>query len=527
MMFLIDKLYRSLEQASSILVYGAGIYANEIYPTLKKMGLKKKINSFVVTEKTHGQNNIDGITINSIFDIEVDNPEYATVLVAVSEKYHQEITSTLASLGFENVALLTDYIINEDDLKCLPDELFYQCIQENSIWDEVNSIKEFHQKIRKTNRQNKDNNLIVYITGNLNARSVKIIGALRRKGLEVIVLGCKISGISKLFEDELLSYNVNYIKSTKIEEVFFLAASYNPLVYFCEPTWGNCRWIEAMIQKKGVFGKIILAIYDVLNDAYTGMRSWQYESEKFCLENADGIVWRYFSKEYLEREKGFIYKGKSIQFLDYCKGYDLPEKMDSNNRLKICFVCGALDYFIREPVQTGYARRAMLSEIMGIIGEREDCEFHVFTGKKTGKEICDEIEKQYSNFKIFYETHHKDLIQKISKYDYGAFFSVKGKTIPAMMTIDNLYFGSVEINSVTNRYFDYIDAGLPVIATFPNKLCDFLDEYGAIVKMDLSNLDIDYLKENKKKYKENVYQAKEKLLIDHQIQRLIDFFAEI
>ena len=65
------------------------------------------------------------------------------------------------------------------------------------------------------------------------------------------------------------------------------------------------------------------------------------------------------------------------------------------------------------------------------------------------------------------------------------------KKIPEQESIDNVYYGSTYINSISNRYLDYLDAGIPIIGTHPRKQCKYLEEYGVIVQMDLSNLNID------------------------------------
>lgn len=96
-----------------------------------------------------------------------------------------------------------------------------------------------------------------------------------------------------------------------------------------------------------------------------------------------------------------------------------------------------------------------------------------------------------------------------------------------MLTIDDTYYGSAYINSVSNRFFDYLDANIPIIATRPKKLCDYFESFRVIVKMDISNINIEYLKKHRILYKENVKKAKKEFLIDNQIYKLINFFNEL
>ena len=68
---------------------------------------------------------------------------------------------------------------------------------------------------------------------------------------------------------------------------------------------------------------------------------------------------------------------------------------------------------------------------------------------------------------------------------------------------------------------------MPVITTWSSKMWEYLSPYKIVIKMDLSNLDIDYLKKNRNYYKQEVRKAQKELDINNQIIRLIHFFKEI
>ncbi len=375
-----------------------------------------------------------------------------------------------------------------------------------------------------------DKKSIVFITGNPGPRSVKIIGALIRKGYQVIILeyGTKHSS----WMGELQEYQMEYFYYDSIEELLYMAMQYEPMVYYFEPIWGDCSVAEIMLKHRKVFGKLVIALYDVLNDGYVRGGWFPKKMERYCLENADGIVWRWFSKEFLEEKKGFVYKGKSIQFLDYCIGNLEKEKVEEGTQLKLCYVGGKIDVFLDRfgKQNNGYIRMAGIKNILEAIGDREDCVFHFFSGRECStenKEICKTLEKQYPNFKVFYDTPYGELLERIVEYDYGCFWHTGGKPVPMLKDDEEGHYGSTYMNSMTNKFFDYLDAGLPIIATRPLKLCKFLEKYGVVVKMDTSNIDIDYLKEHKLTYRKRVEKAREELSIDNQIQRLINFFEEI
>ncbi len=537
MHILMDKLYRELVKAHKIFIYGAGGYANMIYPLLKKAGLHDRISSFVVSD-LYSIDNIDGIEIKPVHKIDWQI-EDSIVLVAVSEDYENEIIQTLHEYQTGRILKLTDYVVSEDKLKSCSDEQFLDWIIEGHVWRAINSLEQYSmqknqilEKLEERNDRIIDKKTIIYITEFLKPRTIKIIRALTKKNFNVIVL-LRTYFLENLVMGDLLALNVKVIPCDDSMAIYAKAIQYKPLVYFYEPEWGNCIWTEIMIKHKNIFGKIVFSSYDVLNDGYVQITENKKLSERFCLENADGVVWRWFSKEFLEKEKKFVYKGKSIQFLDYCNKYDYKKRESQDAVLKLCCVGGNLIEVINEERcrnEGEYIEYARFDTIMRAIGKRQDCIFHLYTGMHTKniheEKLC-ELEKEYPNFKIFYGIKHSELIGRIEEYDYGCLWYTEGKDVPELSSVDGYIWGSTLANATTNKYFDYLEAGIPVIAIRPKKLCDYLNELGVLVKMRITDLNIDYLKENKKKYKENVEKARAQILIDNQINRLIDFFEEL
>lgn len=536
MHILMDKLYQSLRKYSGILIYGAGIYAKMVYPLLKEAGLGSRIRGFIVTEKLNAMDFIDGIQIIAIDELNVSSLNDTVILIAVSEKYCQEIFDKLGYIQFFQVLLLIDFILSDNDLREMSDDCLLGYIKEYSTWKRQILIqkngRDSEGECKKRETLDIDGKMIVFITGSIQPRTVKIIRALIRKGYKVTVLDYSDPNIKNdVAKSELLECNIVFFQCSIIMDLFYMAMKYKPLVYYFEPRWGDCSWGDIMIRHKELFGKIVISLYDILNDSYVQATDFQKKTERYCLENANGIVWRYFSKGYLEKEEGFIYRGKSIHFLDYCGGYHIAPYNNQSKSLKLCFVCGALDLILDENTKNSgkYVEEAKLINILEAIRKQEDCIFHIFSGRGSEKdiEVCNLFEEQYPWFKVFYGTKHNELIQKISEYDYGCFLYTDGEEIPDKMTVNGKYYGSAYINSISNRFFDYIDAGLPVIATRPVKLCEYFEKLGIIVKMNISNLDVNYLKAKKTVYRENVKKAQKELLVDNQISRLIDFFHEL
>lgn len=537
MKILMNSLYSVINDFSQIEIYGTGNYARAVYPKLKKAGLKNKIHSFIVTNMDV-DNDIDGIPIRSVNVISPFERESCLVLIATSKVYENEIAQTLQRLNFSNILKLTDYMMSDNEfnemLKEQTDEQFAESLIDEYLWNNINAVDEFAKQkkaikdcIAQRTEKEINRKQIVFISGNLTPRSKKIIAALIKKNFNIVVL--EYGEQYKLVVPEIMSHNIETVYYKSDMEILCIAMKYKPFVYYYEPAWGDCSGSEMMIRHRDLFGKIVFGTYDVLNDGYVQVSEQQKQSERYCLENAEGVVWRWCSKQFLEEKKGFVYKGKSIQFFDYCGEYVAEEYNNSDSKLRLCFAAGGIDGILDASILENdgkYIEPARIDVILEKIGNRSDCIFDVFVGECSDedREKLDLLERKYFNFKVIYGTKHNDLIVMLSRYDYGCLLWTDGEDIPDLQSIDNIHYGSNYNNSQANVCFDYLNAGIPVIATRGKKQCDYLEKFGVLVKMNVSDIDIDYLKENKLIYRQSVDRAKDELSIDNQIQRMIDFF---
>lgn len=538
MNFGITSLCETLRQYSEIIIYGTGCYAQEIYPYLVQEGLGEKIICFTQTDECESKL-YAGLSVINIDELKCNKAE-CVVLVATSKLYTEEIRQTLIKRQYPNIIFLPNYVIDYR----LNEQKFLSLITYNEYceaivnWylmthtdksDKGKLLQELKDRGENAG-EGKDSNLIVMICGHISIRSNKIIGALRRKGYKIVMLYYHSNGHMWCIE-ELKKLDILILKCQYVEEMLYKALQYKPLVYFFEPCWADCTWAEIMLRTKKYFGKIVIGLYDILNDGYFGQPQSKRDTEKYALENADGVVWKWFSQQTLE-EKGFCIQGKSVLFLDYCdadyKSY--VECADANSDvLKLCMVTG-VDSLLCEKrqKQTKYTSVAKLEEILDKIGNREDCLFHLYIGKMSEERerLCRQCEDKYSNFKLYLNTERSQLLIKLSQYDYACNLYIKGEMPPPDYIIDDMT-GSCMRNYERNTFFDYFSAALPMIATMPQRFLEYMQKYDVIVPMDLSNLDIDYLKKNKCRYKENTKLVRKELNIDNQIGRLIDFLNEV
>ena len=113
MLFLISDLIKALNDTSKILIYGAGVYANIVYPYLKRAGLKDKIIAFVVTDRKNNIEAIDEIPVKCLTDFEFNQKEIYSILVAVSKRYIFEIEEELKNKNIKRIVRLIDYEISD------------------------------------------------------------------------------------------------------------------------------------------------------------------------------------------------------------------------------------------------------------------------------------------------------------------------------------------------------------------------------------------------------------------------------
>ena len=144
MFYYAKELVQQLQRSKSIAIYGAGIVGKAAANCLMSEPYNLKIDCFLVSDLAGNPKKINGIPVICLQD---GKRKYnnATVLVAVLEKYLDEIISSLTAAGFENVISLgfesdlwsevrgnayrfmyekagKKYCILEEELKKIPDK---------------------------------------------------------------------------------------------------------------------------------------------------------------------------------------------------------------------------------------------------------------------------------------------------------------------------------------------------------------------------------------------------------------------
>ena len=546
MYFRLRDLRNALKEYTEILIYGAGVYAAKIYPKLCEMRMNAKIEGFVVTEIKQ-QSFLFDQKIRQVEEIQ-KSEEKRCILIAVNRSAEAEIVDTLKKKELGNYILLSDFVrgdgyrMTEEQyrgqsftkyIEYMAESYEYQHVDEMRFKSQEEIIDQIEQKI---NHRKRDEKQIVVIAAERQARCRYIFRALVKRGYRVTVLSSSTIWPDWL-KDSIDQKGVEVIQCQTIEDLLCHALQYDPLVYYVLPPWSDASIAAIMIQQKERFGKIALELYDVMNGSYN-VDEKLLDIERYALENADGVIWRYFAKDYLEKKFGFHYRGKSIQFIDCCAGDDFHrESGDDNELLKLCVICGSTDGLAdRNGIDyqkwgDDIIRFVTVQEIMQNITDRVDVLLHVYIGRATEEEkaLLRKVENEYSNFKAYYNIPHGELKKRLLDYDYG----IQHTAGKYPMTDDQyrkegcLYLWGTYMLSMAQKFFDYIDAGMAVIANSQIQLCNYLSQYGVIIHMDTDRLDIDYLKQHKKQYRANAEKARVKLSIENHIDELLKFFQQL
>ena len=78
-----------------------------------------------------------------------------------------------------------------------------------------------------------------------------------------------------------------------------------------------------------------------------------------------------------------------------------------------------------------------------------------------------------------------------------------------------------------NHFYDYLDAGIPIIAAVPVMFADFFEKQGVLIKWTLEDYDFNLLRKQRDVLRKNVSKVREELKVDKHIGELIEFYNSI
>lgn len=307
------------------------------------------------------------------------------------------------------------------------------------------------------------------------------------------------------------------------DEAAELAASYHPLAYHVFSSW-YFNTAAAVIRRKP--GKIVFDDYDVMagmvkEDFARRHYPGQLELERLCLENADGLCCRSLHTQYAKRYMGYCYHGKRILVVDGCwSNHPIPTKSERQNDKNFHIVyCGNIS-----STRSDYHIFRLCESLSA-----QEIHFHIYPGFYIPENFLSdytELSRRSPFFHIHKPVHPDKLGEEMAQYDVG-WFDLRAFETDLAESYNKLlctHYGG------TNKIFDYIDAGLPILINAPRFVEMLLKYVRVSIKIDedfinnprglLNQIDWNSLKKN-------VIQAQSLYSVSRQAQRLGAFYSAL
>lgn len=517
--FYIKKICNKIAMYNDFVLYGAGYMARRLIETLVKEHCIPQY--CIVSDLTGNPENIEKIPVYGLRQKENELKKGNTlVIVSVSYRYEAEILNALNQAEIMNVMFLSEY--------CCDFGLFKELYMDGDFEWHMSRMREWYFECNGTNLdipallQNKKQDCILFVVANLSSRTVKMLQAFKNRGERLVVILGRWIAVSPSYEiwcSHLERICEIHLYKCIEELLFLLLQNKGKAIHVFSSPW-NLLMPYMLVKFQSDIGKVVFDEYDIANGFYTIFDENTLQMERYCLENADGICYREFSLEYLKDVLLFNIKGKTIRFFDYCSGKGNRNSPKDEKGLSLCYV-GEVNL---EKEYPNFAIAIYMSFIE--MCEQNQCHLHIyptFWDEKRYKTFI-EKDKESMYFHFHMPVAYDDLINELSQYDYG----IMPVTDDVLDKEVNGYYTKYKyIYAAANKFFDYIDARLPIIAAAPLKMAEYLEKMGVLVNWTNGQYDFDYLRANKTVLKANVEKAREDFLIDNQIQRLEDFYESL
>lgn len=99
---------KRINKSNNVYIYGAGAFGKKVYEILTKAGFEDKIKNFIVTESNKDEIHVFGISVITLSNEMIKEDDL--VIIAVGNKYVEEIKRHLQNKGLSNVIEIEDVI---------------------------------------------------------------------------------------------------------------------------------------------------------------------------------------------------------------------------------------------------------------------------------------------------------------------------------------------------------------------------------------------------------------------------------
>lgn len=511
-----------VSQYKKVVIYGAGTMAKKVYDGLLKCGIS--ISFCVVTEKCEHYL-VKTIPIYSIEECKnILKDDETIILLAVSKIYEIEIEDILREQGINRWLCLSSFVV-QDLLQENRNKSLEKHLDEIIEWEIVNikgdwktfEIRKKQLELEISTKEINDNK-IIFAIGDLTPRVLKIINALQNTKYEIKILFYPNTSMRSICKEEFEKSGIIFIECTCIEELIYHIITEHAKIVHMFSKIENTIVSYILIKLRPIMPHLVFEQYDIINGFYYNYPLNWLEEEKFCLENADGLCNRGYELDCLAQKYDYHFKGKVLQFFDYCRNDSLVEcEMKFKEELSICYAGGVITEkeYPNSPIVCWLELAKMCKEAQ--------CHLHIYPARWSEDIYAEYIEiEKYNEFFHFHYPVPSDLLSReLSQYDYGI-HPIKAnfleQEIIAYNRKDKIIYG------VTNHFYDYLDAGIPIIAVSPTLFAKNFAKKGVLIPWTIEEYNFDYLRKNKKKYKEIVKKVQKELQIKNHIHKLIEFY---
>jgi hypothetical protein len=371
---------------------------------------------------------------------------------------------------------------------------------------------------RRTARQPRTPQQVVFVSDRPGSREAKLAYGLQQAGWFVILLHRD----QPTFDAS--RYCVQARSYRGPWEALALCACYTPVVYHVFSSW-NFRVAVTLIRHRP--GKIVFDDYDVMagmvQEQFLGRRAAGIlRAERFCLESAEGLCCRSLETQYAKRHLGYRYRGRRMLLLDGCwANLALPEpaskSVEEGFHIVYCGNLGSRDEESANGLRYDLFELARLLAAQGV-------HLHIYPAFEAWAIRSSYME--LANTTPFFHFHppvqSDELVRQMAQYDAGLRVF--------MHEYRKAYTEWKLAYAPSNKIFDYLDAGLPVIIN------GFPFQAWLLKRVGVALLINDELKSYAKRYRlqidwgalrPSIAQARARFAVRAQVNRLVLFYESL
>jgi len=377
-------------------------------------------------------------------------------------------------------------------------------------------------------RKRKDNRRIDFIVEHATGRVLKIVSALQSRGYQVRIYSLwnthDVSGVVAKIQRSCYEF----ISCRDEAELFKHLLRTDAFVIHHYMNWADASLAcHILCSIRESLPKYVVEHYDVLNGMYAEIGDDLKLKEKFAFEHADGASFRVFSSDYLEEELGFTFKGKRLDFWDYFSSSEMKNNDISNGsrneeqELSLVYVGGVPN--IEDYPKAFYNCLLDYAKLCA----KHHVHLHIYARDEDNFDQRYGLFLDFANSSDYLHFHrpvpYETLLTEIQQYDYGI-FPCRGEALKQQEY--GYYLERVVTHAMANKFFDYLGAGLPIVACVPRKFSSYLAEKDMLISMAIEDLDFDVLLSRRDEMKRNVVKNRTELCMEKRISELLMFYSE-